>query len=129
MKKSKQIKFNIDPLDKQFNRIINSSNSLLSKETLLSDYYSNYKDYIVGDIELNRRKIIKEKKALKKSKQKHHVEKSEVTGVYYNSIKKMYCILLPTDESNVQQHFGFYKTKEKAERICLELKEKYNIKK
>lgn len=128
MKKSNRVKIDVDPLDKKFNKIINTNNSLLPKETLLSDYYSNYKDYIIGDIELNKRKIIATKKALKKSKQKPFNSKSEITGVYFNSIKQMYCILLSIDGSNKQQHFGFYKTKEKAEKICLGLKQKYNIK-
>jgi hypothetical protein len=107
-------------VDKKFNRIINSKSNLISKEILLIDLYSNYKDYIVGDTDL---KLIKKKSTVNKTSNK---KRSTMSGVYFNSLKNKYSILLAPDGIN-QQHYGYFDTLEQAEQKCIELKSKLGL--
>lgn len=99
-------------VDTKFNKILNKKSNLIPTETLLKDHYSNYKDYFLCD------SIKKTVKAIPKQKSK---QKSNMPEVYFNSLKNKYSILLAPDGIH-QQHYGYYKTLEQAEKKCIELK-------
>lgn len=103
-------------VDTQFNKIINSKSSLIPKEVLLQDLYSNYKDYFIAN------SILKKKSTVKKNNKKQ----STMTGVYYNSLKHKYSVLIAADGIN-QQHYGYYNTLEQAEQRCINVKRKLNL--
>jgi hypothetical protein len=107
-------------VDKKFNKIINSKSNLIPKEILLTDLYLNYKDYIVGDIDL---KLINKKSTVQKKPNK---KPSTMPGVYFNSLKNKYSILLAPDGIN-QQHYGYFNTLEQAEQKCIEIKSKLGL--
>jgi hypothetical protein len=120
-RKEKKITYHkIYDVDKKFNKIINSKSNLIPKEILLNDLYSNYKDFIVGDIDL---KLIQKKSTVNKKSNK---KRSTMPGVYYNSLKNKYSVLLAPDGIN-QQHYGYYNTLEQAEQKCIEIKHKLNL--
>lgn len=119
-KEQKLVYHKIYDVDKKFNKIINSKSNLVSKETLLNDLYSNYKDYFVSDTILN---SVRKKSTVKKT---NNNKTSTMTGVYYNSLKNKYSVLIAADGIN-QQHYGYFNTLEQAEQKCISVKQKLNL--
>lgn len=122
------LKLDQSNVDKTINRIFTTENSLLSKETLLNDLYRDYKETIIGDRTLNKekRKLQHKIEQQRKSKKKQ-IKQSSIEGVYYNSLKKMYSVLIKVD-GPIQQHYGYFKSLKKAEEKCIEIKQQLGLK-
>jgi hypothetical protein len=121
-RKEKQITYHkFYDVDKKFNNIIKSKSDLVSKETLLNDLYSNYKDYFIADTILN---PVRKKSTIKKKNS--NKKRSTMSGVYFNSLKNKYSVLIAADGIN-QKHYGYYNTLEQAEQKCISVKQKLNL--